>query len=92
MASPEGNIFQKGLGRADANFAPLTPLGFLSRAASIYPDRAAMVHGDRRIVYRDFDARARRLASALARPTHGGWPFPVARRIVRKARGPTGAG
>src|SRR5215475_56225 len=56
-----------GLGRTDANFAPLSPLGFLPRSASIYPDRVAMVHGERRIVYRDFDRRARRLASALAR-------------------------
>src|SRR5215470_6277008 len=56
-----------GLGRTAANFAPLSPLGFLPRSAAIYPDRVAMVHGDRRIVYRDFDLRARRLASALAR-------------------------
>src|SRR5437879_3017911 len=67
MANPEGNVFQLGLGRAAANFAPLSPLGFLPRAASIYPERVAMIHGDRRIVYRDFDLRTRRLASALAR-------------------------
>jgi len=67
MANPEGKVFQLGLGRAAANFAPLSPLGFLPRAASIYPERVAMIHGDRRIVYRDFDLRTRRLASALAR-------------------------
>src|SRR5262245_42801205 len=61
------NIFRMGLGRAGANFAPLTPLGFLPRSASIYPDRMAMLHGDLRICYREFDARARRLASALGR-------------------------
>src|SRR4029434_10624255 len=61
------SIFRIGVGRAAANFAALTPLGFLPRAASIYPDRVAMIHGDRRISYREFDARARRLASALAR-------------------------
>src|SRR5438128_535524 len=69
MANPEGKVFQLGLGRAAANFAPLSPLGFLPRTASIYPERVAMIHGDRRIVYRDFDLRTRRLASALAR--HG---------------------
>jgi len=69
MADKDGNIFQMGLGRAPANFAPLTPLGFLPRTAAIYPDRVAMIHGARRITYRDFDARARRLASALVR--HG---------------------
>src|SRR5262249_17717224 len=68
MAVTDGdNLFRTGLGRAAANFAALTPLGFLPRAASIYPDRVAMIHGDRRISYREFDARARRLASALAR-------------------------
>src|SRR5260370_27894468 len=68
MAGTDGDsIFRIGLGRAAANFAALTPLGFLPRAASIYPDRAAMIHGDRRISYREFDARARRLASALSR-------------------------
>src|SRR5262249_61893784 len=57
----------RGLGRTAANFAPLSPLGFLSRSAAISPERAAMIHGDRRISYRQFDLRARRLASALAR-------------------------
>ncbi|HLB16286.1 MAG TPA: AMP-binding protein, partial [Burkholderiales bacterium] len=50
-----------------ANFAPLTPLSFLPRTAEIHPDRIAVVHGTRRITYADFYARARRLASALAR-------------------------
>ncbi len=55
-----------GLGRVDANFAPLTPIAFLGRSAAIHPDRTAIIHGQRRISYRDFEARARRLASALA--------------------------
>src|SRR5438874_1232943 len=60
MGSTDGGIFQMGLGRTGANFAPLTPLGFLPRSASIYPDRVAVVHGDRRLTYREFDLRARR--------------------------------
>jgi fatty-acyl-CoA synthase len=50
-----------------ANFAALTPIFFLPRAAAIHPERVAVVHGERRITYREFYARARRLASALAR-------------------------
>ncbi|HKC42679.1 MAG TPA: acyl-CoA synthetase [Burkholderiales bacterium] len=50
-----------------ANFAPLTPISFLPRAAEIHPDRIAVVHGDRRLTYAECYARARRLASALAR-------------------------
>src|SRR2546428_1297704 len=67
MAKPAANFFQRGLGRAPATFAPLPPLGFLPRTAEIHPERVAVIHGDRRITYRDFDARARRLASALVR-------------------------
>ncbi|MGN6460331.1 MAG: AMP-binding protein, partial [Pseudolabrys sp.] len=53
------------LDRNPANFQPLTPLGFLERAASVYPDHTAIVHGALRRNYRDFYARSRRLASAL---------------------------
>ena len=60
------SIFEEGLGRGPANFVPLTPIAFLSRSAAIYPERAAVIHGERRISYREFDARARRLAAALA--------------------------
>jgi fatty-acyl-CoA synthase len=55
------------LARNAANFAALTPLAFLARAAQVYPDKVAIVHGERRVTYRDFDARARRFADALSR-------------------------
>ncbi len=57
------------LDRNPANFQPLTPLTFLERAASVFPERTAIIHGSLRRNYRDFYARARRLASALA--AHG---------------------
>ncbi|MBI2493544.1 MAG: AMP-binding protein [Candidatus Rokubacteria bacterium] len=60
------NIFATGLGRGDANSAALTPVSFLPHTAAIHPDRTAIVHGARRVTYREYDARARRLASALA--------------------------
>ena len=55
------------LDRNPANFQPLTPLSFLARAAEVYPDTTAIVHGARTWNYRQFYSRARRLASALAR-------------------------
>ena len=55
------------LDRNPANFQPLTPLTFLERAAAVFPDRVAIIHGPLRRSYRDFYARARRLGSALAR-------------------------
>jgi fatty-acyl-CoA synthase len=43
----------------------LTPLSFLQRSAYVFPDRTAVVHGDRRYTYRAFQARVNRLASVL---------------------------
>ena len=57
---------QAGLKRNAANYAPLTPLSFLRRAADVYPDKPAVVHGDRTYSYREFHERCRRLASQLA--------------------------
>jgi fatty-acyl-CoA synthase len=55
------------LDRTAANFQPLTPLNFLARAAEVHPDATAIIHGARSWTYRDFYARAKMLASALAR-------------------------
>jgi len=60
------NIYEQGLDKNTANYTPLTPLTFIERAAYIYPDRLAVVHGQRRFTWRDTFTRARRLASALS--------------------------
>ncbi len=39
------SIFDQHLPRNAANFVPLSPLDFLERAAMVYPDRLALVHG-----------------------------------------------
>src|SRR5205085_251811 len=49
-----------------ANHQPLTPLTLLERAAAVFPDRTAIIHGKLRRSYAEFYARSRRLASALA--------------------------
>ena len=59
------NPYDTDLDRTPANFQPLTPLSFLERSATVFPDRTAIVHGPLRRSYRDFYARTRRLASAL---------------------------
>src|SRR5689334_5919030 len=59
--------YEQGLERNPANHAPLTPLSFIERAASVYPDRVAVVHEDIRRTWRETYARTRRLASALAK-------------------------
>jgi fatty-acyl-CoA synthase len=65
------NAYDTDLDKNPANYQPLTPLSFLERAASVFPDHTAIVHGALRRSYRDFYARARRLASALARRGSG---------------------
>ena len=59
------NPYNTGLNRNPANHQPLTPLTFLARAASVFPDHTAIVHGALRRSYADFYRRSRQLASAL---------------------------
>jgi fatty-acyl-CoA synthase len=62
-------IFDQDLPRNEANFAAMTPLVFLERAAEVYPHRLAVVHGSLRRDWAEVYRRCRQLASALAR--HG---------------------
>jgi fatty-acyl-CoA synthase len=43
----------------------LTPVSFLVRSALVFPDKVAIVHGDRQYTYREFAERVNRLASHL---------------------------
>jgi fatty-acyl-CoA synthase len=61
------NRYEADLDRGPANFRPLTPLQFLKRSAEVYPDKAAVIHGDQTYTYAEFYARCRRFASALTR-------------------------
>ena len=65
-AKPGAGKYDLHLGRNPANFAPLTPLQFLERAAATFPDRPSVVHGKRRYTWSETYERARRMASALA--------------------------
>ncbi|MEL7049189.1 MAG: acyl-CoA synthetase [Pseudomonadota bacterium] len=60
------NPFETNLDRNPANHQPLTPLTLVERAAKVYPDHVAVIHGNQRITYSDVFARARQLASRLA--------------------------
>ena len=59
--------FDKELAKNQANYQPLTPLSFLSRAADIYKEKTAIVYGSESFTYKQFDINARRLASALTK-------------------------
>jgi len=62
-----GSPYAEGLEKTAANYVPLTPLSFLERAAYVYPDGIALIHGARRQSWSQTLTRAQRLASALRR-------------------------
>ncbi|KAI3852396.1 hypothetical protein MKX03_018876 [Papaver bracteatum] len=53
------------LPKCAANYTPLTPLTFLQRAASVYPDRISVIYGRTRFTWRQTHERCLRLASSL---------------------------
>ncbi|WP_225026677.1 AMP-binding protein [Xinfangfangia pollutisoli] len=58
---------ESGLEKCAANYAALTPLSHLKRAAQVHSDRTALVWKDIRLSYADYADRVTRLASGLAR-------------------------
>ncbi|KIF81020.1 acyl-CoA synthetase [Noviherbaspirillum autotrophicum] len=61
------NPYSEGLDKNAANYTSLSPLSFLAKAAAVYPQRIALIHGERRITWAETYIRCRRLASALQR-------------------------
>jgi fatty-acyl-CoA synthase len=57
--------FSTDLDRNTANYAPLSPLTFIERAASVYPERCAVVYNDMQRSWSETYRRCRRLAAAL---------------------------
>ena len=58
-------LYDVGLDKNAANFAPLTPLTFLAWSARVFPNRPAVIHGARRFNWQETYNRCRCLASAL---------------------------
>ncbi len=69
MSQENAGIYERGLGQNAANYEPLSPLSFIKRTASVYPNRLAVVHGDIRRSWAETYIRCLRLASALRK--HG---------------------
>jgi fatty-acyl-CoA synthase len=67
----EPSPYRQGLDRNPANFAAQTPLGFVERSATVFPDLTAVIHGSGprllRRSWREVYARSRQLAHALSR-------------------------
>ncbi len=60
-------IFDQGLDKNPGNFAPLSPLSLMAWVADVYPQRTAVIYGDRQVDWAQTYRRCRRLASALTR-------------------------
>jgi len=59
------NLYALGLEQNQANYTPLTPLSFITRAADVYPNRTAVVHKSLRRTWAETYRRCCQLASAL---------------------------
>jgi len=59
------NPYNQNLDQNPANHQPLTPLTFLERAASVFPDQVAIIHGDLCQNYLNLYTRSVKLSSAL---------------------------
>jgi len=57
--------YTTGLDKNAANYSQLSPLTFIERAASVYPERCAQIYGERRYSWAETYRRCRRFASAL---------------------------
>ena len=62
---PLADVFEIGLDSNAANYAALTPLTFIERAAAVYPEHVALVYGEVRRSWAETYGRCCQLASAL---------------------------
>ena len=56
---------KKDLQKSEANYVSQSPLSWIKRAADIFPEITAVIHGDKSFSWRETFSRCRKLASAL---------------------------
>ncbi|MDG2302212.1 MAG: acyl-CoA synthetase [Gammaproteobacteria bacterium] len=66
MTTSSGHIYERDLDKNAANYAALSPLSWVERAAAVYPKRTSVVHGDIQYTWEETFTRCRRLSSALS--------------------------
>ena len=59
------NIYEQHLDKNSANYQPLNPISFLARSARVFPNKPAVIHGERVYTYQELYDRSRCLGSAL---------------------------
>lgn len=60
------SLYETGLDQTRANYAPLSPLSFLKRTKSVYPDHVSVIHGKKRFNWAETYQRCCRLAGAIS--------------------------
>lgn len=65
MENNNKSPYESGLGKVPANFEALSPVPFIERAASVYPNRPAVIYGDLVRSWKDTYTRCCQLADAL---------------------------
>ena len=66
MNANDTHPFEANLDRQPSNYVPLSPVSFLTRAASAFAGELAVIDGERRYTYAQLLDRCTRLASSLA--------------------------
>ncbi len=61
------NIYDIGLDKNPANFTQLTPLTFIERSATIFPEKTSIVYGTKKYTWKETYDRCKKLASALTK-------------------------
>jgi fatty-acyl-CoA synthase len=67
MTASDRSALETNLDANRANFVPLSPVSFLTRAAAAFANKVAVVDGERLYTYAELLDRSVRLASALAK-------------------------
>uniref|UniRef100_A0A6N2LRH7 AMP-dependent synthetase/ligase domain-containing protein n=1 Tax=Salix viminalis TaxID=40686 RepID=A0A6N2LRH7_SALVM len=66
LLEPDSWKSMEGLVRCKANYAPLSPISFLERSATVYRERTSVIYGSLKFTWAETHQRCLKLASALS--------------------------
>jgi len=62
-----GHPFETDLDKNSANYVPLSPLSFIGRCATTFPNRSSLIYNDKTFTWEETHRRCLSLASALTK-------------------------
>ena len=60
------------IGKVEANYTPLSPISFLSKAAKIFPEKTSIIYESQKFSWLETYSRCKKLASALSNQFNNG--------------------